>query len=62
MAVYMRMFYMYVTANPCSATVSPCVNGGVCRPNNDGTYCCQCLDGWGGKTCDTGMCNNRAMH
>lgn len=33
---------------------NPCENGGTCQ-DTENDYECTCIDGWGGKNCETGM-------
>ncbi|XP_072039341.1 uncharacterized protein [Amphiura filiformis] len=37
--------------DPCAD--NPCNNGGTCVTNADGTYSCDCTDGWTGDNCET---------
>ena len=48
------MFY-FLDTNECLANggVGDCINGATCT-NNDGSFTCNCGDGWDGQLCQTG--------
>lgn len=35
------------------SSINPCLNNGTCF-NNNGSYSCQCTDGWQGQNCEKG--------
>jgi hypothetical protein len=45
-------FYFIPDVNECE-TFSPCQNNGTCI-NNNGSYVCNCTEGWQGHNCDIG--------
>ena len=33
---------------------NPCLNGGLCKIDEDGNYKCECAEGWEGEKCTIG--------
>ena len=50
--IYESSFDRIVDVNEC-ITMQPCRNGGTCQ-NIDGSYLCQCKEGWTDPDCTTG--------
>ena len=50
--IYESSFDGIVDVNEC-ITMQPCRNGGTCQ-NIDGSYLCQCKEGWTDPDCTTG--------
>lgn len=44
--------YLFLDVNEC--LTFPCKNNGTCY-NDDGSYFCDCTEGWQGKHCDGGI-------
>lgn len=55
---YMCETLFVVDVNECDFV--PCKNNGTCI-NNNGSYVCDCIYGWQGRTCDDGNIHNK-MH
>lgn len=52
MEVAINVEYVVLDVQECS-TINPCLNNGTCF-NNNGSYSCQCTEGWQGQNCETG--------
>lgn len=48
---YMIFIYFLTDIDECKT--NPCQNGGKCQ-NTEGSYMCQCTDGWTGQRCGKG--------
>ena len=55
--IYVFMCQLISDIDPCEP--NPCHNGGLCVPTN-GTFTCQCAEGYTGDKCEIGM-GNRSM-
>ena len=53
--IFVFMCQFVSDIDPCEP--NPCHNGGLCLPEDDGTFTCQCADGFSGETCETGVCD-----
>ena len=51
-SIIYESFERIVDVNEC-ITMQPCRNGGTCQ-NIDGSYLCQCKEGWTDPDCTTG--------
>lgn len=52
---YMCATVYVVDVNECD--FAPCNNNGTCI-NNNGSYVCECIDGWKGQHCEDGKIQN----
>lgn len=52
MEVAINVEYVVLDVQECS-TINPCLNNGTCF-NNNGSYSCQCTEGWQGQNCEKG--------
>lgn len=52
MEVAINVEYVVLDVQECS-TINLCLNNGTCF-NNNGSYSCQCTEGWQGQNCETG--------
>lgn len=46
-----RVYKIYAVLDPCDSV--DCQNGGTCS-TNDGSYICNCVDGYNGTHCENG--------
>ena len=51
-ALFFHSHLFILEVNECE-TLNPCKHGGVCV-NENGTYHCECPEGWRGLNCDVG--------
>ena len=50
----MKIIYVLVV-DPCEP--NPCQNDGLCLPGKDGSFTCQCVDGYSGDVCEDCDCD-----
>ena len=50
----MLLKYYFILLDVDECTEHPCINNGTCV-KYDGSYRCQCIQGWTGQNCEIGM-------
>ncbi len=44
----------FISVDPCDSGEEHCSGNGKCVSHNDGTFHCECNQGWSGEACDDG--------
>lgn len=52
---FIQQLYNWIAESD-ACVPNPCLNGGTCRPTEDGTFKCDCPPGYTGDTCETNVC------